>query len=64
MSLEQRETHDRIYGLERSVVGQTEPMVVSVNGVIASFAVTEFMVFVKSHATSVRTFVALVAGYR
>lgn len=46
MSPEQREAHDRIYGVERGALAGTGPMVVSVNGVVASLAVTEFMVFV------------------
>ena len=46
MSREQREVHDRIYGVERGALGETGPMVVSINGVVASLAVTEFMVFV------------------
>src|SRR5436305_1469457 len=46
MSPEQREVHDRIYGVKRGALGDTGPMVVSVNGVVASLAVTEFMVFV------------------
>jgi molybdopterin-synthase adenylyltransferase len=46
MSAEQREAHDRIYGVNRGTLGETGPMVVSINGVIASLAVTEFMVFV------------------
>jgi hypothetical protein len=46
MSPEQREAHDRIYGVDRGELGETGPMVVSVNGVVASLAVTEFMVFV------------------
>jgi hypothetical protein len=46
MSPEQREAHDRIYGVKRGALGDTGPMVVSINGVIASLAVTEFMVFV------------------
>jgi hypothetical protein len=46
MSLEQREVDDRIYGVERGALGQTGPMVVSINGVVSSLAVTEFMVFV------------------
>jgi hypothetical protein len=32
--------------LAYSILGETGPMVVSVNGVVASLAVTEFMVFV------------------
>jgi hypothetical protein len=46
MSPEQREEHERIYGVERGALAGTGPMVVSVNGVVASLAVTEFMVFV------------------
>ena len=46
MSLEQREVHERIYGVERGALGETGPMVVSINGVVSSLAVTEFMVFV------------------
>jgi hypothetical protein len=46
MSPEQREAHDRIYGVERGALAGTGPMVVSLNGVVASLAVTEFMVFV------------------
>jgi hypothetical protein len=46
MSPEQREAHDRIYGIKHGALGETGPMVVSINGVIASLAVTEFMVFV------------------
>ncbi len=46
MSPEQREAHHRIYGVERDALAGTGPMVVSLNGVVASLAVTEFMVFV------------------
>lgn len=46
MTPEQREVHDRIYGVARGALGETGPMVVSINGVVASLAVTEFMVFV------------------
>ena len=46
MSPEQREVHDRIYRVERGALGETGPMVVSMNGVVSSLAVTEFMVFV------------------
>jgi hypothetical protein len=35
-----------IYGLEAEALGQVGPSVVSVNGVVASLAVTEFMVLV------------------
>ena len=43
MSPEQRATHDRIYGVRREAIEGTGPMVVSVNGVVASLAVTEFI---------------------
>ncbi len=46
MTAEQRASHDRIYGIERSALAGTGPMVVSVNGAVASIAITEFMVFV------------------
>jgi molybdopterin/thiamine biosynthesis adenylyltransferase len=46
MSPEQREAHDRIYGIERGALAGTGPMVVSVNGTVASIAVTEFMAYV------------------
>lgn len=45
MSPDQREAHDRIYGIERGALTGTGPMVVSVNGVVASLAVTEFIAF-------------------
>ncbi len=41
-----REDHDRIYGVRRDALDQSGPSVVSVNGVVASLAVTEFMVVV------------------
>jgi molybdopterin-synthase adenylyltransferase len=43
MSPEQRAIHERIYGVRRGVLEDTGPMVVSINGVVASLAVTEFM---------------------
>jgi hypothetical protein len=46
MSPDQREAHDRIYGIEHGALAGTGPMVVSVNGVVASLAVTEFIAFV------------------
>lgn len=46
MSPDQREAHDRIYGVKPGALDGTGPMVVSVNGVVASLALTEFMVFV------------------
>jgi hypothetical protein len=46
MSPHQREAHERIYGIERGTLAGTGPMVVSVNGVVASLAVTEYISFV------------------
>jgi hypothetical protein len=45
MNPEQRAEDDRIYGVAASVLGDTGPSVVSVNGVVASLGVTEFMVW-------------------
>ncbi len=45
MSPEQRAADDAIYGVERSALGETGPSVVSVNGAVASLAVTEFFVW-------------------
>jgi molybdopterin/thiamine biosynthesis adenylyltransferase len=39
----ERENEDAIYGIKRSALGETGPSVVSINGVVASLAVTEFM---------------------
>jgi molybdopterin-synthase adenylyltransferase len=46
MSPDQREEHDRIYGIDRDALNEAGPMVVSVNGTVASIAITEFMNFV------------------
>ena len=46
MSPEERDVHARIYGVDRNALAGTGPMVVSVNGVVASLACTEFMAFV------------------
>jgi hypothetical protein len=43
MAHDRREAHDRIYDINRSVLDASGPMVVSVDGVVASIAVTEFM---------------------
>lgn len=43
MTSEQRDEDDRLYGVDRSALGGTGPAVVSVNGVVASLGVTEFM---------------------
>jgi len=43
MTPEQRAADDRIYGIERDALNDGGPSVVSINGVVASLAVTEFM---------------------
>lgn len=39
-----RAQHKAIYGVDQELLGETGPSVVSVNGVVASYAVTEFIV--------------------
>ncbi len=46
MSLEQRAADARIYGIDRDALEDTGPAVVSINGVVASLAATEFMALV------------------
>jgi len=46
MTDEQRAANDEIYGIDRDALGDTGPSVVSINGVVASLAVTEFLVWV------------------
>ena len=55
MSPEQRAVRDRIYGVKRGALGETGPMVVSINGVVASLAVTEFVVLLTRCANPCRT---------
>jgi hypothetical protein len=43
---EDRANREAIYGVNRKLLGETGPSVVSINGVVASLAVTEFMVAV------------------
>ena len=45
MTDHQRAADDEIYGIDRAALGDGGPAVVSVNGVVASLAVTEFMVW-------------------
>lgn len=45
MTDHQRAADDEIYGVDRAALGAGGPSVVSVNGVVASLAVTEFMVW-------------------
>ena len=44
LSEDQRQAHDDIYGLDRDDLDAAGPSVVSLNGVVASLAVNEFMV--------------------
>ncbi len=44
-SPDRREEEDKMYGVSRDALGETGPSVVSLNGIIASLAVTEFMVW-------------------
>lgn len=43
MTDEQRAADDQIYGIDRGALDQGGPSVVSINGVVASLAITEFM---------------------
>jgi hypothetical protein len=45
MTLEQRAADDGIYGVTRDALGEVGPSVVSINGAVASLAVTEFVVW-------------------
>jgi molybdopterin/thiamine biosynthesis adenylyltransferase len=45
-SPERRDEEDAMYGVSRDTLGDRGPSVVSLNGILASLAVTEFMVFV------------------
>lgn len=46
MTDEQRAADDEIYGVDRGALADTGPSVVSINGVVASLAVTEFFVWI------------------
>lgn len=46
MTDEQRAADDEIYGIDRDALADTGPSVVSVNGVVASLAVTELLVWI------------------
>lgn len=54
MSGDQRGAVDRIYGVDRAFLDESGPMVVSVNGVTASLAVTEFIALVTEIRRPVR----------
>ena len=43
MTEAQRQDHEAIYGVRADALGEAGPSVVSINGVVASLAVTEFM---------------------
>jgi hypothetical protein len=45
MTDEQRSQHDAIYGVPSDALGVAGPMVISINGVVASLGVTEFSVW-------------------
>ena len=45
MTDEQRAADDAIYGVDRAALDDSGPSVVSINGVVASLAVTEFVVW-------------------
>jgi len=44
--VEDRRNRDALYGVERAALGRSGPSLVSINGVVASLGVTEFMVAV------------------
>lgn len=50
----QRQEREAIYGVDRSLLGAHGPSVVSINGVVASIAVTEFMKFCTGMAEPAR----------
>lgn len=50
MTADQTDAHQRIYGVRRVALDGTGPMVVSINGTVASLAVTEFI----AHVTGLR----------
>jgi molybdopterin-synthase adenylyltransferase len=46
MTDDQAQAYERIYGISRDALGQTGPMVVSINGTVASMAVTEYIALI------------------
>jgi len=46
MNADQLAADDRIYGIDRDALDDTGPSVVSINGAVASLAVTEFLVWI------------------
>lgn len=55
MTPDQRAAHARIYGIDVDALEVSGPSVVSINGVVASIAVTEFMVLVTGLRTPTRS---------
>lgn len=54
MSPQEREADRQIYGVDRQILHRSGPSVVSINGVVASLAVTEFMAYVTGLRDPVR----------
>lgn len=53
---------DEIYGVDRTSLGRTGPSVVSINGVIASIGVTEFMLVATGQHPAPRRLLTYLAG--
>lgn len=66
MTADQRRAHDEIYGINRELLDGGGPAVVSLNGVVASLAVTEFLVWVTGlrEPQRVLTYAADIGGVR
>jgi hypothetical protein len=54
MTDEQAAAHERIYGIRRTALERTGPMVVSVNGTVASLAITEYIALITGMRPVVR----------
>ena len=66
MTADQRRAHDEIYGISRDLLDGGGPAVVSLNGVVASLAVTEFLVWITGlrEPRRVLTYAAEIGGIR
>lgn len=53
-SPEERTIDDRIYGVDKKYLGSSGPAVVSLNGVLASIAITEFILYITSPNRTVK----------